>query len=53
MRKHLPPLNQLRALEATARHNSFGKAADELHVTHAALSHQVKALEVFFTNTSV
>jgi LysR family glycine cleavage system transcriptional activator len=47
MRKHLPSLNQLRAFEATARHLSFSKAADELHVTHAAVSHQVKALEDF------
>ena len=47
MRKHLPPLNQLRAFEATARHLSFSKAANELHVTHAAVSHQVKALEDF------
>lgn len=47
MRKHLPSLNQLRAFEATARHLSFSKAADELHVTHAAISHQVKALEDF------
>ena len=45
MRKHLPSLNQLKAFEATARHLSFSKAADELHVTHAAVSHQVKALE--------
>jgi len=47
MRKHLPSLNQLRAFEATARNLSFSKAADELHVTHAAVSHQVKALEDF------
>ena len=47
MRKHLPSLNQLKAFEATARHLSFSKAADELHVTHAAVSHQVKALETF------
>lgn len=47
MRKHLPSLNQLRAFEATARHLSFSKAANELHVTHAAVSHQVKALEDF------
>lgn len=41
----LPPLNALRAFEAGARHLSFTKAADELHVTQAAVSHQVKALE--------
>lgn len=41
----LPPLNSLRAFEAAARHLSFKKAADELHVTPAAVSHQIKALE--------
>jgi len=45
MARRLPPLNQLRAFEAAARHLSFGKAGDELHVTHAAISHQIKALE--------
>jgi LysR family transcriptional regulator of beta-lactamase len=39
------PLNGLRAFEAAARHLSFTRAAIELHVTPAALSHQVKALE--------
>lgn len=39
------PLNALRAFEAAARHRSFKKAAIELCVTPAALSHQVKALE--------
>ncbi len=43
----LPPLNSLRAFEATARHLSFSKAAVELHVTPAALSHQIKGLEEF------
>lgn len=41
----LPPLNSLRAFEAAARHLSFVKAAQELNVTQAAISHQVKALE--------
>lgn len=41
----LLPLNALRAFEAIARHLSFAKAADELHVTPAALSHQIRALE--------
>jgi LysR family glycine cleavage system transcriptional activator len=45
MVRRLPPLNALRAFEAAARHMSFSKAADELHVTPAAISHQVKALE--------
>lgn len=44
MRK-LPPLNAVRAFEAAARHLSFTRAADELHVTQAAISHQVKTLE--------
>lgn len=45
MPQSLPPLNSVRAFEATARHLSFSKAADELNVTPAALSHQVRALE--------
>src|SRR4029078_6637810 len=45
MRRPLPPLNSLRAFDATARHLSFSKAADELHVTPAALSHQIRGLE--------
>ena len=39
------PLNGLRAFEAAARHSSFTRAAIELCVTPAALSHQVKTLE--------
>ena len=45
MAEPLPPLNALRAFEATARHLSFSRAAEELHVTPAALSHQIKGLE--------
>ena len=45
MARALPPLNALRAFEAAARHGSFVAAADELSVTPAAISHQVKALE--------
>jgi len=45
MTRFLPPLNALRAFEAAARHLSFTKAADELNVTPAAVSHQIKALE--------
>lgn len=41
----LPPLTALRAFEAAARHLSFAKAADELNVTPAALSFQIKSLE--------
>jgi LysR family glycine cleavage system transcriptional activator len=44
MRK-LPPLNAVRAFEVAARHVSFTKAADELHVTHGAVSRQVALLE--------
>lgn len=47
MAKLLPPLNSLRAFEATARHMSFSRAAEELNVTPAALSHQVAGLEAF------
>jgi LysR family glycine cleavage system transcriptional activator len=43
----LPPLNAVRVFEAAARHLSFTKAAEELHVTQAAVSHQVKALESY------
>ncbi len=39
------PLNALRAFEASARHLSFTRAADDLCVTQAAISHQIKALE--------
>ena len=41
----LPPLNSLRAFEAAARLGGFAVAAEELNVTPAAISHQVKALE--------
>ncbi len=43
--KPLPPLNALRAFEATARCLSVTVAASELHVTPPAISHQIKALE--------
>lgn len=45
MNGHLPPLSALRAFEATARLRSFGKAAAELNVTPAAISHQIHTLE--------
>ncbi|WP_286829665.1 MULTISPECIES: LysR substrate-binding domain-containing protein [Kordiimonas] len=43
----LPPLKAMQAFEATARHLSFSRAADELCVTQSAVSHQVRALEEF------
>ena len=43
----LPPLNSLRAFEVAARRGGFIGAAEELHVTPAAVSHQVKALESY------
>ena len=45
MNDNLPPLSALRAFEAAARHMSFSKAAEELFVTPAAISHQIHALE--------
>ncbi|WP_349743565.1 LysR substrate-binding domain-containing protein [Roseateles cavernae] len=45
MRRHLHHLNALRCFEAAARQLSFTQAAAELHVTQAAVSHQVRALE--------
>lgn len=45
--KSLPPLNALKVFEAAARHMSFTKAADELHVTPGAVSQQIKTLEDF------
>ncbi|MDO4625955.1 MAG: transcriptional regulator GcvA [Pasteurellaceae bacterium] len=47
MCKRLPPLNSLRVFESAARHLSFTKAATELYVTQAAISHQIKSLEQF------
>ena len=45
MPRSLPPLNSLPSFEAAARHLSFSKAADELHVTHGAVSRAVRHLE--------
>lgn len=45
MSDRLPPLNPLRAFEATARHGSVSRAARELNVTHGAVSHQIRKLE--------
>ncbi|MFM2482484.1 transcriptional regulator GcvA [Celerinatantimonas sp. YJH-8] len=47
MARRLPPLNALKAFEAAARHLSFTRAAEELFVTQAAVSHQIKGLEEY------
>ena len=41
----LPNFSALRAFEAAARHGNFSRAAEELHLTHGAISHQVRKLE--------
>src|SRR2546430_14470859 len=43
----LPPLNALRVFETAARHLSFKEAAQELSITQAAVSHQIKSLEEY------
>ncbi len=45
MKRQLPPLNALRAFESAARHLSITLAAEELHVTPAAISHQIRLFE--------
>ena len=45
MSRDLPPLNALRAFEATARLSSVSQAAEQLNVTHGAVSRQLKVLE--------
>jgi LysR family glycine cleavage system transcriptional activator len=45
MARRLPPLSALRPFEAAARLESFSRAAEELHLTHGAISRQVRALE--------
>lgn len=47
MAGRLPPLNPLRAFEAAARLGSLTRAAAELHVTHGAVSHQIRVLETW------
>ncbi|MEH6445570.1 MAG: transcriptional regulator GcvA [Oceanospirillaceae bacterium] len=49
MIRRMPPLNALKAFEAAARHLSFTKAAQELNVTQAAISHQVRTLEEYLS----
>ncbi|MGC0151436.1 transcriptional regulator GcvA [Chromobacterium vaccinii] len=45
MKRELPPLNALRAFEAAALRLSFSEAAESLHVTHGAISRQIRLLE--------
>lgn len=45
MSRSLPPLNALRAFEAAGRHQSFSRAAEELGVSHSAVSRHVRGLE--------
>lgn len=45
MFRKLPPLHALAAFEAAARHQSFAKAAEELFLTHSAVSHRIRQLE--------
>ncbi len=47
MSRRLPPLNALRVFETAARHLSFTRASEELFVTQAAVSHQIKSLEEY------
>jgi LysR family glycine cleavage system transcriptional activator len=47
MNHELPPLNPLRVFESAARHLNFTAAAEELHITQGAVSHQIKALETW------
>ncbi|WP_423455935.1 LysR substrate-binding domain-containing protein [Ottowia sp. VDI28] len=47
MSLRLPPLNAVRAFVAAARHQSFTRAAADLHVTHSAVSRQIKSLEAY------
>jgi len=51
MKRMLPPFAAVRAFEAAARHQSFKAAAEELHVTQSAISHQVKGLEAYLSTT--
>ena len=47
MSPHLPSLAALRTFEAAARHLSFTKAADELHITQSAVSRQIRLMEEY------
>ncbi|MBB6557788.1 DNA-binding transcriptional LysR family regulator [Acidovorax soli] len=43
--KAIPPLHLLLAFDAVARRSSFSKAAEELHLSHSAVSHRIRELE--------
>lgn len=45
MSSRIPPLQALLAFETAARHESYSRAADELHLTHGAISHAIRGLE--------
>ena len=45
MNVRFPPMSALRALESAARHLNYSRAAEELHVTQSAISHQIRHLE--------
>ena len=46
--KRLPSLQTLQAFEASIRHGSFTRAAEELHLTHGAISRHVQKLEAWY-----
>lgn len=48
MRYVLPPMHTLRTFEAVSRLRSFARAAEELHLTASAVSHQIRAIESFY-----
>lgn len=48
MRYILPPMHTLRTFECVARLRSFTAAAEELHLTVSAVSHQIRAIETFY-----
>lgn len=49
MPRHLPSISALLAFEATARHQSFTRAATELNLTQTAISHRIKELETLLS----
>lgn len=51
MSTRLPPLQTLLAFEAAARHQSYTRAAEELSLTHGAISHQIASLEQRLSTT--